>query len=201
MSAMVSQPTIAAYAFVAIFGLIVLRRAYTLTHGTQVSEGRLLVLPALYILIYAGELAAIDYGAIGSSVANQVYISFGLDAVLFAVGVFVSYGYTLRHVQLYRAEGETAWSYRLNPLLPVVYVVLFFVRTAIEAAVLNLSPFAHPSATALAAISLFSLYTLFAIDAMWGLSTGFLIGRNAAVYHEWQEKLGPPASARGTALP
>jgi hypothetical protein len=201
MSIVVSPSTVEAYGIVAIFGFIILRRAYLLTHGARVNVARILFLPALYIVVYAAELAAIGYGAVGSSVANPVYISFALDGALLAVGVFLSYGYTLRHVELYRAPGETAWWYRMNPLLPVVYVVLFFARTAIEAVVLNLSPFAFPSAAALAAVSPLALYSLFVVDALWGLSTGFLLGRSVAVYHAWQEKLAVPPAAARSALP
>jgi hypothetical protein len=203
MTVQVAQATVAAYAFVAIFGFIILRRAYMMTHGTPATAGRLLFLPCLYVFLFAALMVAVVYGAIGSSVANQVGAAFGADIVLLLVGVFVAYGYTLRHVHLYRDRGAVNWSYRLNAVLPVIYVVLFFLRTGLETAFLGISPFGIPSASQLASASPWSLYVLFAVDAMWGLSTGFLVGRNAAVYHAWQRKLaeGPGAIPPDAALP
>jgi hypothetical protein len=194
MSVQISQATAVGYAFVALFGLIVLRRAYMMTNGVPASAGRLLVLPGFYVLVFVGLMTAILYGAIGSSVADQVYAAFGADMALVVAGTFVAYGYTLRHVHLYKSPGAVDWSYRLNALLPVVYVVLFFVRTGLEAVILGLSPFDVPSATQLAGVSPWTLYVLFAVDAMWGLSTGFLVGRSAAVYNAWQRKLSEGSS-------
>jgi hypothetical protein len=195
MSIQISQATIAAYAFVAIFGLIILRRAYMMTHGTPATAGRLLFLPCFYVFLFAVFMLAVVYGAVGSSVANLVYGAFAADVVLLLIGVFMAYGYTLRHVHLYREPGALDWSYRLNAVLPVIYVVLFFLRTGLEAVLLGISPFAIPSASQLAGASPWSLYVLFAVDAMWGLSTGFLVGRNAAVYRSWQRKLTEGAGA------
>jgi hypothetical protein len=148
-------------------------------------------------------MVAIVYGAVGSSVANEVFAAFGADVALLLVGFFVAYGHTLRHLQLYRDPGALDWSYRLNSTLPVIYVVLFFLRTGLEAAFLNVGPFGVPSASQLAGVSPWSLYLLIAVDAMWGLSTGFLVGRNFAVYNAWQRKLaeGPSAVPQDAALP
>lgn len=201
MSVVLSSSAVYAYVFVALIGFIILRRAWVMTHGAPVSVTRLVVLPILYILIYVGELAAVGYGAFGTSFANQVWAAFGADVVLFAVGVWVAYGYTLAHVRVYRNEGDTAWMYRLNAVLPVLYVVLFFARTAIETVVLSLSPFEFPTAATFVGISPLSLYLLFAVDALWGLSTGFLLGRSAGVYHEWQQKLAAAPTAPDAALP
>ena len=201
MSVTISETTLTAYAFVALFGFIVLRRAYRLTQGVPLRLVRVLVFPALLVVVYVADLAAITYGAAGSTVESQLYASLAVDAALVGVGTFFAYGYALRRVELYRAEGETRWSYRMNAWTQIVYVALFFVRTAIESVVLNLSPFSTPSATQLAAVSPFALFALFAVDALWGVSTGFLIGRNAAVYHLWRQKLAEPASPAGVALP
>ena len=201
MSVVLSTSALYAYGFVALLGFIILRRAYVMTKGAPVSVGRLVVLPIIYVLLYVAELAAIGYGAIGTNLTNQVYIAFGADAVLFAAGVLIAYRYTLTHVKIYRNTTDTAWMYRLNAVLPVVYVVLFFARTAIETVVLGLSPFDYPTAATFVGISPFSLYLLFAVDAMWGLSTGFLLGRSAGVYHEWQQELAAHPTAPDATLP
>jgi hypothetical protein len=200
MTIVISNTDAVAYLFVAVFGFIILRRAYLLTQGTRISTTRLLILPAFYLIIYAAEMAAIGFAGAGSSVSGQVYLSFVLDGALLAAGAFVAFGYTLRHLEIYQAPGETAWSYRMNALLPVVYVALFLARVAIETAVLNEAPFAVPAPGALAGVSSIALYSLFVVDALWGLSTGFLLGRSLAVYREWQEHLARPNPTAG-ALP
>jgi hypothetical protein len=201
MSVVISNQTAIAYVFVALLGLIILRRAYRLTQGVPISTGRLLVLPAVYVLLYVAELAAIGYGGFGSSVTIELYVSYAVDAALVVAGIVVAYGYTLQHLEIYRPEGTIAWSYRMSPLLPVLYVVLFFVRIGIETAILNESPFVFPVPGALAGISVLALYLLFTVDALWGLSTGFLVGRSVAVYREWRAKLATPGAAPGPALP
>lgn len=201
MTSTLSNQTAFAYLFVALVGLLILRRAYRLTQGAPIGTSRLLVLPAFYVIIYAAELTALGFGGGGSSVTFPLYLSFTLDAILVVVGTFVAYGYTLRHLQIYRAEGEAGWSYRMSPLLPVIYVVLFFARVAIESVVLNESPLVFAAPSALSGISAFALVSLFAVDALWGLSTGFLIGRSVGVYHEWQQKLHEPSPPAPAPLP
>jgi hypothetical protein len=201
MNPALSSSAIGAYVFVALLGLIILRRSYRMVQGAPISSVRLVAFPVVYVLLYVGELAVIGVGAAGTSVAVAFYAAFGADAALVVGGVLVSYRYTLRHVQIYQAPGSAAWSYRLNALLPVIYVALFFVRTGIETVLLNESPFAFPTAASLVALPTVSLYLLFVVDALWGLSTGFLIGRSLGVYHEWQEKLRSSTPAAGPALP
>jgi hypothetical protein len=203
MTLVITSTELYGYAFVALFGLIVLRRAYRLTQGVRATSGRLIVLPVLYTLVFAGLVGAVVYGAAGSSLASEVYLSFGVDIALLVAGVFVAFAYTQRHVDLYRKAGATGWSYRINAHLPLLYVVLFFVRTGLEAAFLGLSPFSAPTPTGLLSLSPLSLYVLFLVDALWGLSTGFLVGRNAGVYHVWQQKLreAPGVPAPEPALP
>jgi hypothetical protein len=200
MPVALSQAAVVSYLFVALFGLFILRRAYRLTQGVPLSTPRLVVLPVLYVLLYVGELASVSFVGVSSSIAPLTYLSLGVDAALLGTGVWLAYGYTLRHVQLYRAPGETYWSYRMNALLPVAYVVLFFARVGIETAILGESPFEFPTAASLAGLSTFSLLLFAVVDALWGLSTGFLVGRSAAAWHEWQRRLATGTPAGDAAL-
>ncbi|HTT15534.1 MAG TPA: hypothetical protein VMG81_07180 [Thermoplasmata archaeon] len=174
------------YLFVAVFGLLVLRRAYRMTQGTPLRSSTILVMPVFYLLIYSAEIAVFLFAGAGTSLANVAYAFLAADLVLLVVGALLAYAWVGRHVELYRPEGSQRLYYRLNPLLPVVYVVLFFVRVGLAAAFLGETPFAIPSTSSIAGLS-FSLFLLLgAIDALWGLSTGFLIGRNISVYHHGQ---------------
>jgi hypothetical protein len=189
------------YLFVLLLGVLILRRAYAITQGSRISAVRLAIFPVFYVILYVGELAALGVGGVGSNVATWLYLSFAVDAALVTVGVLLAYRYTLRHVQIYQDPGETGWKYRLNPLLPVIYVVLFFARVGIETVLLGESPFEIPTAAALEGISVALLSLFFLVDALWGLSTGFLIGRNAAVHHEWRQKTERPGSSVPLSLP
>jgi len=191
----VSELDVEGYLVVALFGLFLLRRTYRMTQGVPAGAFRLAVLPAFYLGLYVLELAGIWLAGTGSGRSDLTLATFGADAALVAAGTAVAYWITARHVQLYRPSGGVAWYYRLKPLLPVLYVVLFFARVGVEAAVVGISPFAEPTAAQLDAISPTALYALFVVDALWGLTTGFLVGRSGAVYHAWKKaERGPPPS-------
>lgn len=194
MTPPLSQGALFPYFFIALIGLIILRGAYRVTQGVRVVIARLVVIPVIYIVLYVAELSAVALAGSTASIAPAILGSSAVDAVLVVVGALLAYQYALRHVELYRVEGDPAWRYRMSAIIPIVYVSLFFARVALETAVLGESPLAFPSAGAFNGISPYALYTFFAVDALWGLSTGFLIGRSAAVYHTWRARLrNPPA--------
>lgn len=192
----VSQFAIDDYVVVALFGLFLLRRAYRMTQGVPVSAARLAVMPAFYVLVYAAELAGTWFAGTATGRAELTYVGLAADVVLLAVGTWVAHRITTAHVELYQPAPGGPWYYRLRPLLPVLYVLLFFVRAGIETAIIGIAPFEFPSAAQFAGISPLALYALFTVDALWGLTTGFLIGRSAAVYGAWQRaKRNLPAQA------
>jgi hypothetical protein len=176
------------YAFVAVFGLLVLRRAYLLTRGVPLRPSVLAVFPALYLLIYLGELAVIYLSAIGTARWLSAEVGLAADGVLLAGGTWLAHSHSRRRVELYQPAEDPRWYYRLPPLLPVAYVTLFFVRTAVAAVVVGETPFVIPSPSQLASISDLAWYTLLGVDALWGLTTGFLVGRSVAVFRAWQTR-------------
>jgi hypothetical protein len=192
---MISSVDEEGYAFVALFGLLVLRRAYLLTRGALLRPAVLALFPALYALIYSAELAVIYFSAIGTGRWLSAEVGLAADAVLLGAGTWFAHAHSRRGVEVYQPIGESRWYYRLPPLLPVLYVALFFVRTAVAAVVVGETPFVIPSPTQLASISDLAWYTLLGVDAVWGLTTGFLIGRNLAVYGEWRRKTSATPSA------
>jgi len=196
----ITQTEVEGYLVIALFALFVLRRAWGMTQGARASIARLTVLPALYVAIYAAELAAIVFAGMTASWATSLYVALGADAVCVGVGVFAAYGYTARHVELYHPAGASAWYFRLTPLLPVLYVVLFLVRIVVETIIVGGSPFNLPSTAQLDSTAPFELYALLAVDALWGLTTGMLVGRSAATYAAWQ-KAKRSGSTGATPLP
>jgi hypothetical protein len=176
-----ANPVILGYLFVGLFALLVLRRAYWMMKGTPVRYATLIFLPIFYVLIYAVELSGVLYAGLSSSISGEAAAALSVDVALVLVGVLVAYRYVQQHVELFRPEGANRLYYRLSPLLPIVYVALFVVRVAIGAAILNESPFAFPTPAAIVALSPALRYVFFAVDAVWGFSTGLLLGRSAGV--------------------
>jgi hypothetical protein len=181
-----SQPELAAYLFVALFGFLVLRRAYAMTHGARATVFRLTVLPALYIAIYLATLVGTWYVATGPGLAWFTTLGIPVDLGLMVAGFVFAFVFTRRTVELYQPPGDPAWHYRLHAWLAVAYVALFFVRVGIEAAVIGISPFAFPTTAQFASMSPLAVDSLFIVDALWGFSTGLLVGRSLAVYAAWK---------------
>lgn len=197
----ISQAALGGYFLVALISIIILRRTYSLTRGTPVRTTRLVILPVIYVALYVSELAGIWYAGAGSSQTNLLYAGFGADVVLLIVGTLVAERLTRPHVELYQPAPDGDWWYRLRPFLPILYVVLFVVRIGLEAAVIGESPFSVPTPAQYDAFTPVELYSLFAVDALWGLTTGFLIGRSWAVYALWKSRTAAAPPASGTALP
>jgi hypothetical protein len=188
MTAAPSQEVTFGYLFVALFALLVLRRSYRMMHGTPYRVGLLVVLPIFYLVIYAAELSVLAAVGVTTRLATEAYASLAVDIALVIVGTFFAYRYVRKDVVLYRPEGSSVLYYRLSPLLPIVYVVLFVVRTVIAAVLLGESPFAFPMPASIESLPPILLLTLSAVDALWGLSTGFLIGRSLGVYRAGQQQ-------------
>jgi hypothetical protein len=190
----VSSIVVEDYVILALFGLFLLRRTYLMTQGVAAGIGRLVVLPVFYVAIYTAELAGTWFAGIGSGRAELTYIALAADAAMLAAGIAVSYRVTARHVELYQPTPGGPWYYRLKPLLPVLYLVLFFARALIETVIVGNAPFAVPTTAQFDTITPIALYALFTVDALWGLTTGFLIGRSGAVYGAWKraERNPPP---------
>jgi len=182
------------YVILALFGLLLLRRTYRMTQGVPAGAGRLVVLPAFYVAIYVAELAGTWVASVGTGRMEWTYVAFAADALMLAVGTWLSYRITSQHVHVYQPAVGGPWYYRLRPLLPVLYVVLFFVRAIIGTVVIGIVPFGFPTSAQFDSISTTALVALYVVDALWGLTTGFLIGRSSAVYRAWKNaERSPPA--------
>ena len=190
----VSSAAVEEYAVVALLGLYLLRRTYRMTQGVPATTVRLVLVPIFYVGLYALELAGIGFAAVGSSEATRFYGALSADVALLAVGTYVAHRVASRQVELYRPPGKSDWYYRLRPLLPVTYIVLFFVRVGLETAFLGIAPFTVPTTAQFDALSTPSLTILFVVDALWGLTTGFLVGRSGAVYAAWKRAEAGPGT-------
>lgn len=187
-----------ALALVALIGLVILRRAVLMMSGAPVSLARLAAFPAFYVLFYA--LGLLTIAAVAGGRGIESLLGLGADLALVVAGVALGYLWTRAHVQLYRPPGATAWYYRLGPALPVLYVVLFFVRTGLEIGVVGQTPFVFPTAAQIDALSTLAWLTLLTVDAIWGWTTGLLLGRSVGVYRAWRARLSGPSTEGAPAL-
>ncbi|MGA7923519.1 MAG: hypothetical protein WCA77_06040, partial [Thermoplasmata archaeon] len=110
------------------------------------------------------------------------------DVAMLAVGAVVAFRYVKQRVVLEQRPPDGAWYYRLPPFLPITYLILFLVRIGIEVVVVGVNPFAPPLSGQFNGLSSLTISLLIAVDVVWGLTTGFLIGRSAGVYSSYAEK-------------
>ena len=169
----------------AIIVLIIVRRVIGMVRGSAVRPARMFAVAALLAGLLVITLL-LSYGQL------PVW-TYGVDVAVLVGASVLATGWVRRRVVLDWKDG--AWTYRLGPLLPVVYLVLFVVRLALDLVVLGINPFAGtpPSATPLTGTT---LGIVAVVDALFAFSTGLLVGRTVGVYLEV-----PDAECRRTSKP
>lgn len=171
----------------AVIVLILVRRTYYILKGSVASPVRLVS----YSVVVTGLFALTVSFGVG------VLPSFDLeiDAAVLSVAALLATPYVRREVRFEQRPPSTEWYYRLSPWIPLSYVGLFVGRIGLLLAVLGPSALEFlPVSTALSPLD---LYVLATVDALFALSTGLLVGRNAGVYLALREqptlRPGPPA--------
>lgn len=167
---------------VAIVVFVFVRRIRASLRGTRLSEGRLFG--------YAAFIGAIFALTTIAGITILPWYSFVLDVTIGAVLGVVSYRHVQERVVIERV-GPDRWIYRLGPLLPIVYLVLFVTRLALDLVVLNIQPFGTsvlPASLSPTTVAVFLL-----VDVLFAASTGLSIGRSVGVYREWQRRRTRPA--------
>ena len=168
---------------VAIVVFLFVRRIIASVRGTRLSEGRLFGYAALLGGIFALTTFA------GITILPWYAVPLDL-AVVAALGV-VSYLHVQERVVIERV-GPDQWIYRLGPLIPIVYLVLFVVRLGLDLAMLNVQPFG-PSGLPVS-LSPTTTVVFLVVDVLFAASTGLSIGRSVGVYREWQRLRADPPS-------
>ncbi len=177
----------ASIVLLALVVFVVGRRAVGMARGTTLSLPRLFGFTALYAFIFAvlalEELVQFPVAVVAVNVA-----------IVGAVAV-LSYPFVRRRVVVY-TDPNGGWSYRVGYVVPLVYLVLFVVRLAIDLAVLGQIPFTF--APVAPQLSPASLAVVLSVDALFAGSTGLLLARTAAVYRAYRDvrsASAPPAAA------
>ncbi|MCI4324631.1 MAG: hypothetical protein L3K00_01915 [Thermoplasmata archaeon] len=171
---------------VALFVVIVGRRIVWMVRGAPVRPERMFAVAGLYTAIFVLVIA--------TSLSQLPLWSYAVDG---AVAVVAAIGATIVVQERVVIEWRNdRWYYRLGVAIPVLYLVLFVARLALDFVVLGVDPFAFASPST-APLSGIDLVTVAVVDALFAFSTGLLVGRTTGVYLEYRKKVaaGPPTPA------
>jgi len=176
---------------IVIIVLILARRTYAMIQGTTYSAARLFVFAGFYVVIYL----VLSYGTLAGAFAywgSSTYLLILAYVAIPVVAGLVAAPRVERVVHFeQRADGQ--WYYKLGWVVPVAYLVLFVTRLVAEVVILGPSAF-YITFPPPPAPSLGALITLVAVDLLFGVSLGLLLGRGFGVYRAYQ-KLPKPAPA------
>ena len=178
------EPTIV---IVAILLLLVARRTYASISGAAYSPARLFAFVGFAALFFALFAGSTIYAALGTwgSVAWLL-----LAPYLLVPAVVV--GVTIPHVRAAvrferRDNGQTY--FRLPWLVPVLYLVLFTSRLAIEIVLFGLSSLFSPSFPS--SLPTGTLLVTIAFDLLYAVSVGLLLGRGVGVRQAFERSAAP----------
>jgi hypothetical protein len=179
-----------ALVFLAIIVLIMVRRTYRLAQGTPYSPVRVFGFGAFSMLLFVYFAASTIYVAIGTWGS----IAYALAAPYLGVVVVAALVAEPRVRRLVRFEdrGSGAPYYQLPLVVPILSLVLFVVRLAVEIWLFGLSAiasFSFPTTLPVGALEI-----LIAFDLLFGASIGLLIGRGLAIRRAFLDRSGAPTT-------
>ncbi|HKV89654.1 MAG TPA: hypothetical protein VJQ43_00455 [Thermoplasmata archaeon] len=181
----ISGSDVVTIVIVAVFAVLIGRRLIGMVLGTPVRTARLVGFAVVFTLLFVVVLA--------ESFAQIPVWTYGLDAAIVVVASVTATRYVRRHVVLEWRNGE--WYYRLRPIIPAAYLVLFGLRLALDAIVLGIDPFRGPPPNS-PMLTGTTLLVVLLVDALFSASTGLLVGRSAGVILEHRQRsLGGSGSA------
>jgi hypothetical protein len=175
---------------VAIFVLLIGRRIVLMVRGAPVRPAQMVAFAVLF--------AALFVLALASSFSQLPVWSYAVDVVVLVVAAIGTAEYVRRRVVLDLRNG--IWYYRLHIGIPVLYLVLFAVRLALDSVVLGIDPFAPPPPNA-AALTGTALGVIVAVDVLFAFSTGLLVGRTAGVLVAHRDRVRQGRAARAPLNP
>ncbi|MGI0130102.1 MAG: hypothetical protein ACREEC_08155 [Thermoplasmata archaeon] len=175
------------YLFVAVVILIIVRRTVGQIRGVRLRMGWLIGTPVILGLIYVALMYSIYYAGLASEFSVATIVGAVSDGAAVVVGVILARRHAARTLEIWPGTPpDTEWYYRIGPIVPLLYVVLYAARVLIELIVVGVAPFTVP--TTLNGLAPLAVYSLLAVDVAWGASTGMVIGRNFAVLHRWKSR-------------
>lgn len=176
-------------AFELLIIYLIARRTYRLVRGAPYQEARILTTIALYSLLLAITL-------LESYLLLPTYL-LGVDGAIVVVAALLFVGHAERTVVFERGP-QGAWTYRLSWVIGGLYLGLWVARLVLE---LVFFPQVLEFQTITAAPTLSALVALAAVDGLFALSTGLLLGRSLGVIRAHRKlPREPPAPATSPPL-
>lgn len=176
MSAASDYAPLAILLVVVVF--IFIRRIIASVHGTRLTVARL--------AIYAGVVAAIFALTVATGYGALPWYSFPADVAVVLASAFLGANHVASRVEVYE-DPPGQWRYRLGPLIPIVYLLLFVTRLLLDFLVLVYNPLsfsAIPGSLSPATQAVFVV-----VDLLFAVSTGLVVGRTIGVYRRFERKL------------
>lgn len=180
--------------FLVLIVLIMARRTYALAQGSRYSPVRVFGYGVFSMLLFALFAASTIYVAVGTwgVIGYALVVPY---AGIVVVAALIAEPHVRRLVRFEeRADGATY--FRLPLIVPVLSLLLFVVRLAIEVELFGWSSLTTSSLPSHLAPG--ALEVLVAFDLLFGVSIGLLIGRGFAVRRAYRERT--PAGGPGTPL-
>ena len=165
--------------------LLVVRRSYWMAKGVRFTLGRLVVLPALLLVLWA-------FTALESVLLTPWALPYliALDTAVVVVTTLLFAGVAERATELYRGpSGE--WYYRIGFAIAALFLVVYLVRLALtlllfpQALDIGVTPPGYPPES--------QQVVLAVIDALFSMSVGLLIARSIGIYRHWRVARSAPA--------
>ncbi len=169
--------------------LLLARRTYAMIQGAAYSSGRVFAYGGFYVFLFALLAASTLYAAysLWGSVAFVLVAPYVATVVV--VGLLAT-PYVRREVK-FEQRGDGLWYYKLPWHVPVLVLALFIVRLGTELAIFGAS--AVTSFTLPASLPSSLIFVLIAIDLLFAVSVGLLLGRGLGVYRAHQDLLATQA--------
>lgn len=175
--------------FVAILVLIVARRTYLTLSGSRYSPQRLYGFFGFAFLLFALFAGTTLYSALGTWGWFAWLLLAPYGAAIGAAAL--AFEPRVRRTAQFETRPDGQTYYRLPWLVPVLYLVLFTSRLAIEVALFGLSSLTSPTFPTSLPASVLSVVVLF--DLLYGVSVGLLLGRAVGTTRAYRATEPTPA--------
>ncbi len=182
-------------AILVLIVVLVVRRTIRVMQGARYSTGRLFGFAAFAVIFFIGFAATTIYAALGSwgPVAWVLVAPYVATVVLVTL---MAEPHVRRTVRFERGP-DGAPLFRLPWLVPILYLVLFTARLAIEVVLFGVSSIFAPSVPTSLPTEL--LVVTIAFDLLYAVSVGLLFARGFGVRRAFLERGPPSADAKAIA--
>ena len=178
MSPPLSPAEIDALAVLALVVLVMARRTYLLSRGTRYSPVRVFGFGAFPLVLFGALAASTIYLAVVAWGPAALGLTAAYGAVI--LGVAFASAPRVRRTVAFELRPDGRLYYRLPIVVPLLSLLLFLARVAVEVALFGLAAFA--TFTLPTGVPTDALLVLITTDVLFGASVGLVLGRGSGVY-------------------